>query len=50
MRSLATHEAFGVPIWMMGLILVVMVAPVVCGGLRSVVRIAGKVVPVMAIL
>jgi AGCS family alanine or glycine:cation symporter len=46
----ATHEAFGVPTWMTGLILVVLVAPVVFGGLRSVARIAGKIVPVMAIL
>ena len=46
----ATNEAFGIPTWMTGLILVVLVAPVVFGGLRSVARIAGKVVPVMAIL
>ncbi|MFC6205129.1 alanine/glycine:cation symporter family protein [Psychrobacter urativorans] len=46
----ATHEAFGVPTWMTGLVLVLLVAPVVFGGLRSVARIAGKVVPVMAIL
>ncbi len=46
----ATNEAFGVPTWMTGLILVVLVAPVVFGGLRSVARIAGKIVPVMAIL
>ena len=46
----ATNAAFGVPTWMTGLILVVLVAPVVFGGLRSVARIAGKVVPVMAIL
>ena len=46
----ATHEAFGIPTWMTGLILVVLVAPVVFGGLRSVARIAGKIVPIMAIL
>ncbi|GAA0316042.1 alanine/glycine:cation symporter family protein [Psychrobacter aestuarii] len=46
----ATHEAFGVPTWATGLLLVVLVAPVVFGGLRSVARIAGKIVPVMAIL
>ena len=46
----ATNAAFGIPTWMTGLILVVLVAPVVFGGLRSVARIAGKVVPVMAIL
>ena len=46
----ATNEAFGVPTWITGLVLVALVAPVVFGGLRSVARIAGKVVPVMAIL
>ncbi len=46
----ATNEAFGVPTWITGLVLVVLVAPVVFGGLRSVARIAGKVVPIMAIL
>lgn len=46
----ATNEAFGIPTWMTGIILVALVAPVVFGGLRSVARIAGKIVPVMAIL
>lgn len=46
----ASHEAFGAPTWMTGIVLVVLVAPIVFGGLRSVARVAGKVVPVMAIL
>ncbi|WP_201573398.1 sodium:alanine symporter family protein [Psychrobacter sp. H8-1] len=46
----ATNEAFGIPTWMTGIILVALVAPVVFGGLRSVARIAGKIVPVMATL
>lgn len=46
----ATNEAFGIPPWVTGLGLVVLVAPIVFGGLRSVARVAGKVVPVMAIL
>lgn len=46
----ATNEAFGIPTWMTGVVLVILVAPVVFGGLRSVARIAGKIVPVMAIL
>lgn len=46
----ATNEAFGIPTWATGLVLVALVAPVVFGGLRSVARVAGKVVPVMAIL
>ena len=48
--ALATQEAFGIPPWLAGAGLVVLVAPVVFGGLRSVARVAGKVVPVMAIL
>ena len=48
--ALATQEAFGIPTWVVGAVLVVLVAPVVFGGLRSVARVAGKVVPVMAIL
>lgn len=46
----ATNQAFGIPTWMTGSVLVILVAPVVFGGLRSVARVAGKVVPVMAIL
>lgn len=46
----ATNEAFGIPTWMTGAVLVALVAPVVFGGLRSVARIAGKIVPIMAIL
>lgn len=46
----ATHQAFGAPTWLTGLIMVLLVAPVVFGGLRSVARVAGKVVPIMAIL
>lgn len=46
----ATSEAFGIPTWLTGVVLVALVAPVVFGGLRSVARIAGKIVPIMAIL
>ncbi|PNK60477.1 alanine/glycine:cation symporter family protein [Psychrobacter sp. FDAARGOS_221] len=46
----ATNEAFGVPTWATGAVLVALVAPVVFGGLRSVARVAGKVVPIMAML
>ncbi|MBO1531357.1 alanine:cation symporter family protein [Psychrobacter sp. F1192] len=46
----ATSEAFGIPTWITGVVLVALVAPVVFGGLRSVARIAGKIVPIMAIL
>ncbi|WP_227429954.1 alanine/glycine:cation symporter family protein [Psychrobacter sp. I-STPA6b] len=46
----ATREAFNVPEWITGLVLVALVAPIVFGGMRSVARVAGKVVPLMAIL
>ncbi|WP_296402502.1 sodium:alanine symporter family protein [Psychrobacter sp.] len=46
----ATNQAFDTPSWVTGLVLVVLVAPVVFGGLRSVAKVAGKVVPIMAIL
>lgn len=46
----ASFEAFGIPTWLTGLVLVLITAPVVFGGLRSVARLAGKIVPVMAIL
>lgn len=45
----ATHQSLGLPTWVTGLILVVLVAPIVFGGMKSVARVAGKVVPAMAI-
>ncbi|MFD2191468.1 alanine/glycine:cation symporter family protein [Pistricoccus aurantiacus] len=45
----AMNGAFGVPNWITGLILVVLVAIVIFGGLRSVARTAEKIVPAMAI-
>lgn len=46
----AVNEAWAVPTWATGLLLVALVTPVVFGGMRSVARVAGKIVPVMAIL
>lgn len=46
----ANLQAFGIPTWLTGLFLVAITAPVVFGGLRSVARLAGKIVPAMAIL
>lgn len=46
----ATEEAFGVPTWITGVVLVLLVAPIIFGGVKSVARVAGKVVPMMAIL
>ncbi|WP_048307438.1 sodium:alanine symporter family protein [Halomonas sp. PR-M31] len=45
----AMNGAFGVPNWITGLVLVVLVAIVIFGGLKSVARVAEKIVPGMAI-
>ncbi|MGC3873899.1 alanine/glycine:cation symporter family protein [Halomonas sp. GXIMD04776] len=45
----AMNGAFGVPNWITGLVLVVLVAIVIFGGLKSVARTAEKIVPAMAI-
>ncbi|MDN3525096.1 sodium:alanine symporter family protein [Halomonas sabkhae] len=46
----AVQGAFGVPRWMTGVGLVLLVALVIFGGLKSVARTAEKIVPTMAIL
>lgn len=46
----ANSEAFGIPAWATGAGLIVLVGPIIIGGLRAVARVAGKVVPIMAIL
>lgn len=46
----ANLQAFSIPPWITGIFLVILVAPVVFGGMKSVAKVAGKVVPVMAIL
>lgn len=46
----AMQEAYAVPTWVMGLILVAVVAPIIFGGLKSIARVAELVVPLMALL
>lgn len=46
----ANLQAFHIPPWVTGLFLVAIVAPIVFGGMKSVAKVAGKVVPLMAIL
>ncbi|MDO4426579.1 MAG: alanine/glycine:cation symporter family protein [Moraxella sp.] len=46
----ANLEAFGIPTWASGLGLVLLTAPIIFGGMKSVARVAGKIVPLMAIL
>ncbi|NWO57603.1 alanine/glycine:cation symporter family protein [Chromohalobacter israelensis] len=43
------NQAFGMPNWLTGLILVGVVAVVIYGGLKSIARTAEKIVPVMAV-
>lgn len=46
----ANQEAFGIPTWVSGIGLVIITAPIVFGGMKSVAKVAGKVVPFMAIM
>lgn len=46
----ANQEAFGIPTWISGVGLVIITAPIVFGGMKSVAKVAGKVVPFMAIM
>nr|WP_298250173.1 sodium:alanine symporter family protein [uncultured Halomonas sp.] len=46
----AMQEAFAVPTWIMGLVLMAIVAPIIFGGLKSIARVAELVVPLMALL
>lgn len=46
----AMEQAFAIPTWVMGIILVVLIAPIIFGGLRSIARVAEIVVPIMAFL
>ncbi|MFG6160024.1 alanine/glycine:cation symporter family protein [Halomonas sp. 1390] len=46
----AMQEAFALPTWSVGVALVVVVAPIIFGGLKSIARVAELVVPLMAVL
>lgn len=46
----AMEQAFAVPTWAMGLVLVVVVTPIIFGGLKSIAKVAELVVPLMALL
>ncbi|MFM2480606.1 alanine/glycine:cation symporter family protein [Celerinatantimonas sp. YJH-8] len=41
-------SAFSIPTWVTGVVLVILTALIICGGVRSVARTAEKVVPIMA--
>ncbi|MFI0471801.1 alanine/glycine:cation symporter family protein [Halomonas sp. HMF6819] len=46
----AMEQAFDVPTWVMGVVLVVVVSPIIFGGLKSIAKVAELVVPLMALL
>ncbi|WP_275289064.1 alanine/glycine:cation symporter family protein [Halomonas elongata] len=48
--ALAMEEAFSLPPWIVGVVLVVAVTPIIFGGLKSIARVAELVVPVMAVI
>jgi len=46
----ALHASFGLPTWSTGVILALLVGLVLIGGIRWIAEVAGKIVPIMAIL
>ncbi|WP_447529333.1 alanine/glycine:cation symporter family protein [Vreelandella sp. TE19] len=46
----AMEQAFEIPTWVMGLVLIVIVTPIIFGGLKSIAKVAELVVPLMALL
>ncbi len=48
--GLITYEYFGVPSWMTGVVLAIIVALVIIGGIKRIGRVAGVLVPVMVVL
>ncbi|WP_192036977.1 sodium:alanine symporter family protein [Halomonas sp. YLGW01] len=48
--ALAMEQAFEIPTWIVGAALVVVVTPIIFGGLKSIARVAELIVPLMAVL
>lgn len=46
----ALHQDYGIPHWITGLALALLVAAVIIGGIKRIARVAGKLVPFMAAL
>lgn len=44
------HNAFGVPHWIVGVIMVIIAAIIISGGLKSIIRFTSKIVPIMCLL
>ncbi len=45
----AVNATFGLPTWVTGLIIAVLAAVIVLGGIKSIGRVSGKIVPIMAV-
>lgn len=45
----ALQSKFAVPVWMTGAVMAVLVGLVLIGGIRWIAKVAGKLVPIMAI-
>ena len=48
--ALLAHETFGVPLWIVGLLVCVLTAAVILGGVKSIARVCMVLVPIMALL
>ena len=48
--STVANEAYGIPVWVTGGVVCVLVAAVVLGGIKSIARVCGVLVPFMAVL
>ena len=48
--ALLAHETFGVPTWVMGIVICVLTACVILGGVKSIARVCTVLVPFMALL
>ena len=48
--AVVASSTYGIPVWVIGLVLVGISAPVIWGGVRSVAVLAGVLVPIMAVL
>ncbi|GAA3894838.1 sodium:alanine symporter family protein [Halomonas cibimaris] len=46
----AMEQAFAVPTWAIGVLLIAVVTPIIFGGLKSIARVAELIVPLMALL
>lgn len=46
----AMYNAFGVPHWIVGVIMVIIAAIIISGGLKSIIRFTSKIVPIMCLL